>query len=592
MPEAAPLVQTREQSSRGIPAILFTYCSRSFQVWSLGLTIVIGGAYFSWNKGLNSGFGTFCIATILIGSAYICLILSTSEITSAFPFAGGAYGLARCTIGFFPGFLIGCTEAFQYIIYVSVSTLALVSMLSDSLCISSKFQPFMALLCYFVYASVHIRGGTTFWKANTLLGVVSLSLILLFCVGSLKWVDFTHNVIHEQPLFVNGMLGFMRVLPLPAWFFVGVESLSFVADMVEQDDPKIVVPKGSISCVLTLLIIAIWVMFVCSSLPPGVRVIANEKFPLNAGFTLMFSCSTRLATLLSIPATFATAYGFVFSFGKLLQALTNSKLLPDMFSKTVKPQATPFTAIILGSTISYIICLSVFFLPRTLKYLFNVCMIGAFVSYCTQCIGYLYMRTKFSRVSRLFRSPFGGLGALYAFLIFFFGIVSAIGFQEDNYFAFISVLFIWGAFSLYYFLYAKNRQIFSDEEQKVLLVAHVINHNIRSAARRKAMYIQKGHGSSLNIIKVSFSESIWPNLRKRLSFNHSKVLQDIPVQGIQADNSNLPKTLNTPGIPRLSLHTAIVERKSSILINVQTKVGLRASSRINAYAEEEEKLGL
>jgi len=589
MPEGVPLVRTPEQDNQ---VRIFTCSSRPFQIWSLGLTIVIGGAYFSWNKGLNSGVGTFFIATILIGSAYICLILSTSEITSAFPFAGGAYGLARCTIGFFPGFLIGCTEAFQYIIYVSVSTLALVSMLSDSLNISSKFQPYMLLLCYFVYASVHIRGGTTFWKLNILLGVVSLSLVLLFCVGSLKWVDFTNNVLHNQPLFVNGMLGFVRILPLPAWFFVGVESLSFAADMVEQDDPKIVVPKGSISCVLTLFIIGIWVLFVCSSLPPGVRVIANEQVPLNAGFTLMFSCSTRWATLLSIPATFATAYGFVFSFGKLLQALANSKLLPDIFSKTVKPQETPFAAIILGSTISYTVCLFVFFFPSTIKYLFNVCIIGAFVSYCSQCIGYLYMRTKFSRVSRLFHSPLGVFGALYAFLIFLFGIVSAIGFQEDNYVAFISVLFIWVVFSLYYFLFAKHRQIFSDEEQKILLVAHIINHNIRTAAQRKAMYTKKGDGGSLDIIKVSFSESMWPNWFKRLSFHHSKVLQDIPVQDIQADTCNLPRTFDTPKIPSLSMHAATLERKSSILINVQTKVGLRASSRINAYADEEKQPSL
>jgi len=241
---------------------------------------------------------------------------------------------------------------------------------------------------------------------------------------------------------------------------------------------------------------SLWVLFVCSSLRPGVQGIADEPFPLNTGFSLIFNCPAHRATLLSLPATFATAYGFVFSFGKLLHALACSKLLPDIFSKTVQPQSTPFAAIILGSAISYIICLLVYFFPQTSNYLFNICIINAFVSYCAQCIGFLFMRKRFGRLPRLFHSPVGISGALYAFFIFLFGIVSVIGFQDDKHAAFFSALVIWGAFSLYYVMYAKHRQTFSVEEQKILLVAHVINHNIRGAAQRKAKGRKKARGQS------------------------------------------------------------------------------------------------
>lgn len=64
------------------------YRPRAIDIWALGITIVIGGQYFNWNRGLAAGFGTFCVATFLIGVAYICLCFCTSELASALPFAG------------------------------------------------------------------------------------------------------------------------------------------------------------------------------------------------------------------------------------------------------------------------------------------------------------------------------------------------------------------------------------------------------------------------------------------------------------------------------------------------------------------------
>lgn len=61
----------------------------AFDVWALGITIVIGGQYFSWNFGYAAGFGSCCITFALIGSAYLCLVLSIAEISSGLPFEGG-----------------------------------------------------------------------------------------------------------------------------------------------------------------------------------------------------------------------------------------------------------------------------------------------------------------------------------------------------------------------------------------------------------------------------------------------------------------------------------------------------------------------
>jgi len=60
----------------------------SFHLWSLGISIVIGGQYIGWNEVLQGGFGTALIATVFISSGYICLICCMAEVSSAIPFGG------------------------------------------------------------------------------------------------------------------------------------------------------------------------------------------------------------------------------------------------------------------------------------------------------------------------------------------------------------------------------------------------------------------------------------------------------------------------------------------------------------------------
>ena len=60
----------------------------SWELWTLSMSIVIGGQFFDWNGGLSAGFCSLLIATALVASAYVCLVLSLAELSSALPFAG------------------------------------------------------------------------------------------------------------------------------------------------------------------------------------------------------------------------------------------------------------------------------------------------------------------------------------------------------------------------------------------------------------------------------------------------------------------------------------------------------------------------
>ena len=57
-------------------------------LWALALATSIGCHYLAWSTGLSAGFGSFMIATVLMATGFICMLLCLSELASAIPFAG------------------------------------------------------------------------------------------------------------------------------------------------------------------------------------------------------------------------------------------------------------------------------------------------------------------------------------------------------------------------------------------------------------------------------------------------------------------------------------------------------------------------
>ena len=469
------------------PTSIVKYNINSFDIWALGITIVLGGQYFSWNFGLVAGVGTYGIAVLLVGIGYITLICCISEVTSALPFTGGSYGLTRCALGNYWGFLIGCAETVEYIFYTAASVIALESMFEIILPNLQHFPPVTWLIIYTFCVTIHIFGGRYFWIFNRFIAITCVLVVLLFVFGSMKYVDFNQYAAWpstidnsvSNPWFVGDFKAFMVVYPLAAWLFVGVETLKESCN--DLDEPKIQVPRGQISCVLTLVVSAMLVYFVSVSLPPGIISMSSSFIPFNTGFQLMFDLTDnqalQYATILSIPATFATAFGFIMMYGKIITAMAKSELLVGssylklQYSKT----CSPYVSLIVGSLLSYSVCLITYWYKDLTLNIFNICILSAFCSYSLQCICYILLKTKYSNVDRSFNSPFGIFGGIVSLCMWVLGIVSVAGFQNDNQDALIAVCVLYGFFTLWYFMYAKYHQSFSCEEKATFFKLYVIN---------------------------------------------------------------------------------------------------------------------
>ena len=194
-----------------------------------------------------------------------------------------------------------------------------------------------------------------------------------------------------------------------------------------------------------------------------------------AGFELMFGMKGSRAELLSIPATYATAFGFIFSYGRLMLAMSESRLLPRIlrvkWGNTASDTAS--VATIVGSAIGYFVCIFVYFFPAVEEHLFNICILSAFSAYLSQLVGYVNLRTRLADLPRLYHSPLGMFGAYYGIGVFSLAGISVIVFQNDGHMAFITVFSIALLTSAYYFCFAKHNQNISKDELKTLFNAHV-----------------------------------------------------------------------------------------------------------------------
>ena len=260
---------------------------------------------------------------------YLSLICSVCEVTSGLPFEGGnfyfifspsneilanfstcvgSYGLARCVLGNYIGFMLGCAETVEYLFYVASSTVSLGGMITLVEPRMIGLEPVIYLVFYVFSLLIYIFSGRQFWRFNLFLAIISIGVVLLFCFSSLKDVNFNANAATpstddapvSNPWFVGGGTLFMQVLPLSAWFFIGVETLKETCGDIPN--PKINVPKGQVSCMLTLLATGLMVLFIASSLPPGILSTETFAVPFNNGMCILNICGYILTqSYLCIP---------------------------------------------------------------------------------------------------------------------------------------------------------------------------------------------------------------------------------------------------------------------------------------------------
>ena len=420
------------------------------------------------------------MALFVVGAGYLCLTFCLAEMTSMMPFAGGSFGYVRCTLGPITGYLVGCCETMEYILYVATSVVEFGNLVSQILGASRSYEPLYWIVFYMVSLVIHAQGGRLFWRVNSIVTLLTVLLIVLYCLAALPHVNFGKYAVHESSpghsdAFNMSFTDVMYFFPLISWFYVGVEAMTLSCDDIRQANRT--VPKMMVMSMLTLLVTSISLVFAVAAQPPGTKVVAEESLPLNPGYALAFHLhSHRLLALFALPGIYSTAYGFMFAYGRQLRAMSRSGLLPSFLGQAWGKEATPLPALLTGSILGTAVLLILWVgYPPGIDRLFGLCMLSSCTVYVALFVSFLVARSRLASVPRAFTSPLGHFGAYFGILVFLVMIVAITGFQRDHGASLIAYSLCLLTASLHYFLIARKREYLSLEEQAQLMKAYLLH---------------------------------------------------------------------------------------------------------------------
>lgn len=218
-------------------------------------------------------------------------------------------------------------------------------------------------------------------------------------------------------------------------------------------------------------------LFSASSQWPGIMQLAMFRFPLNYGFSRMFQISLKLSSLLSLPAVFIISSGFMSCATHQMSSMANSGLLPRYLKRNIEVENSNS---LLAFATCVVICLVVLFPMGYTQYhhrsaLFCIAVMASYIVNMIYLSAFIMFRKKYSSLKKFFVNPLGVVGAGYGIFVFLTTFTSAAAFQNDQQIPIIILSGILIFACIYYQLVARTMQCFSEEEQRVLFVAYVIN---------------------------------------------------------------------------------------------------------------------
>jgi amino acid transporter len=500
---------------------------------ALALISVLNNGTSKWQYGLRAGLGYEIIFNFLSAVACFIYYCCASELTSAFPFPGGCFGFARCTVGFYPAFLIGCTEIFYYVASLIIITSNIALQIYFAYPDMKQWRYLIIFLLYIVQFGLCLS-KRVFYRVATVLAVYGIVINVIYILGSCKELNFykwAYRVDTSGKYWNDDVIG---TLPPIADDDGAYNVSSFNAADVDRSDamfnghsPMVVQLIGHVLSVYMqieyanlavddvkdprrdvpfAMLIAGGIQFIfgtlnpiiASMMSPGLEAVSKLVWPmvpgkfvrhwfvsfkyncahLSPGLARIFGITNHQAVVLMVPIYFARVMATTYALGKLTSSMASSNLLPRGLSRKLWAEESPVQALTVATSVSLVLTLACqwFILGSADTYAgegISIVLLCGLITYAIQLFGFMILRLKLSTIPSSFRSPFGVVGAVYSFVAFLVGMASALYVppsQRSHIITGTVVILI--VPSLYYFLYARHVQTFSESEKAILLLAH------------------------------------------------------------------------------------------------------------------------
>ena len=317
---------------------------------------------------LGAAAGASNIAFLFAGLVYVCVGLAYTELAAAYPVAGGGQYFVLRGLGDIFGFIAGWAVLLDFTIDIVLFAWSCIDYLSKLMPqIAFTVHPWTHFLVVFSVIAglatlnmIGVRESSAFNEIVSGLDVVSETAILFFgFLFAFRPEILVHTMTVNWPTPFNLMNG----TSLAIISFVGLESISQAAQ--ETQKPASVIPRTSISLILTILIFALAYSNLALGLQPWTPIPPDQHGHAQALWQYLGSEENNgaavqvLASLIPYYGALAALYvpllgailllissnSGVFGSSRIAYAMSQSQLLPSMFQRVHPRFRTPAVSI-------------------------------------------------------------------------------------------------------------------------------------------------------------------------------------------------------------------------------------------------------
>ena len=344
---------------------------RSVTPWgsfSWGYSDVGADIFVGLGLVLGAAAGASNVAFLFAGLVYVCIGLAYTELAAAYPVAGGGQYFVFRGLGDIFGFIAGWAVLLDFTIDIVLFAWSCIDYLSKLVPILSftahPWVHFLVVLTIIVGLAVlniiGVRESSAFNELVSGLDVVSETLILFF---GFLFAFQPQLLVHTMEFSWPSPFGLMNGVSLAIISFVGLESISQAAQ--ETQRPASVIPRTSISLILTILIFALSYSNLALGMAPWHAIpldahghvqplwhyLGNED---NNGAAVAVLASLvpyfgHLAALyvpvLGAILLLISSNSGVFGSSRIAYAMSGTRLLPSAFQKVHPKFRTPVVSI-------------------------------------------------------------------------------------------------------------------------------------------------------------------------------------------------------------------------------------------------------
>ena len=222
-----------------------------------------------------------------------------------------------------------------------------------------------------MFLLLNLLGVELSFRVSVLVTVAALLILAVFWVSAIPSIDFDRWALNigvgadgakvELPegggsWFPFGWKGVLATLPFAVWLFLAIEQLPLAAE--ESADPKKDMPKGLILGMLTLMVSALLITFLNSSVGKadgmhGAFSLSTSGEPLLDGFRVLYgNGAAKTLAFLAVIGLIASFHTIIYAYGRQIYSLARAGYYLPFMSLT-NEKKVPHMALYAGSVLGF-----------------------------------------------------------------------------------------------------------------------------------------------------------------------------------------------------------------------------------------------